>query len=1225
MTQQKDHGFMDHPHRFQFGPFELNLTDERLWRGPDIIHLKPKSWSVLHCLVAHSGQLVSKNLLFETVWPDTAVSDAVLAVAIRDIRRALDDSARNPCYIETAHGRGYRFLAPVEIVTRDDTIQPTALSPSVEVDETHRYCPTCQHANPTRASFCNACAASLGTEPTRAAQDHTPTAVQAPLRAAERRQLTVLYCDLVESTPLSEHLDPEDFWEVMRHYQVTCGAVIESLEGQIVQYLGDGLLTYFGYPLAHEDNAHRAVRAGLGILTAIENLNLRLDTDYGVELAVRIGIHTGLVIVGGIEESNHQAQLALGMTMNIAARLQELAEPNTMIVSDGTYQLVQGYFEVNDLGRQPLKGVSNALQVFQIRGESQAQSRLETASPRGLTTFVGRDAELALVDERWTSVRSGQGQVMVISGEAGIGKSRLAQVVKDEIAGREAMVLECRTSPYAQHSALYPVTDLIQRWMHWLPEDSAEAKLQKLEDLLRPFRPDLTETVSLFAALLSLPVPPERYEPLALSPERQRQQVFELLVALILEQASQKPVLFILEDLHWIDPSTLELIELLMEQAPVSSLMLLLTCRPTFEPPWGWRSHLTPIALHSLSRLHVEQMVDHVTGGHVLPSLLVEQLIEKTDGVPLFIEEMTKAVLESAEARPVSEQEDAVSVSEVVTIPSTLQDSLMARLDRLGTAKGIAQVGSVIGRQFSYSLLQALVDLNEPDLQAKLRRLVEVELVYQTGLPPQSTYLFKHALIQDAAYHSLLKRRRQHVHERIVEVLQTRFAGTAESQPELLAHHYMEAGLAEEAIPYWLRAGQQASQRSAYAEAIAHFHKGLDTLSTLSDIEARAHLELQFQLVIGDALAVTRGYAAPEVRQAYARALVLCEQLPASTQLSDATMGLWRFYSVSAELQTAYRVSKQLLSQAEQLQNPLYLMQAHFMVGQPQLFMGDFVSARFHLEQSISYRPAQSTDNWANTMGIQVGCLTHLSVVLWHLGYAHQALIRAEEALDIAKELNHPFTIAFAQTIVAMLHQLRRELPVTQAKANTTVLISREQGFPFWLSGGMILEGWALAIQGQHETGLAQLLQGLDYYQQTGAQLLARYYIALLVESYWQSGQLGDALRTLEDALMIVDKTEERCWEAELHRLKGVLLLKTSIDHVAEAESCFQHALSLAQHQQAKSYELRTTTNLAELWYQQGKAEAARQLLANIYNKFTEGFDTADLQEAKALLETLSL
>jgi class 3 adenylate cyclase len=644
----------------------------------------------------------------------------------------------------------------------------------------------------------------------------------APPPDAERRQLTVMFCDLVDSTALSSQLDPEDWRDVVRAYQQVCTEVIQRYDGHIAQLLGDGLLIYFGYPQAHEDDAQRAVRTGLGILAAMGDLNTRLQQDKGIQLALRVGIHTGLVVVGEMGGEGRYESLALGTVPNVCSRIEGLAVPNTIAMSEATYRLVLGYFECQDLGAQTLRGVAEPLHVYRVLQESGARGRLDVAVTRGLTPLVGRESEVTLLRERWEQVKAGQGQVILLSGDAGIGKSRLVQTLKEHVANNSHTRWECRSSPYFENTALFPLTDLFQRLLRFQAEDTPDEKFGKLEQMLSQYHLPLEESVPLFAPLLSLALPEDRYAPLHLSPQRQRQKTLETIIALLLELAERHPVLFILEDLHWTDPTTLEWLNLLIEQIPTTSLLALLTCRPYFQPAWHHRSYLTEMTLNHLSHTQVEQIVTGVTDGKTLPQEVLQQIIAKTDGVPLFVEEMTKAILESGALKTVDHHYELTGSLSIFAIPTTLQDSLMARLDRLVTAKAVAQYAAVMGRQFSYELLQAVSQLDEAMLQHELGRLVEAEIVYQRGLPPQSTYIFKHALIQDAAYQSLLKSTRQQYHQCIAQVLEAQFSETAEAQPELLAHHYTEAGLTEKAVGYWHHAGQRAIERSAHVEAIAH-------------------------------------------------------------------------------------------------------------------------------------------------------------------------------------------------------------------------------------------------------------------------------------------------------------------------------------------------------------------------------------------------------------------
>jgi class 3 adenylate cyclase len=691
---------------------------------------------------------------------------------------------------------------------------------------------------------------------------------------AERRQLTVMFCDLVDSTLLASQLDPEDWRAVVRAYQETAAAVVQRFDGHIAQYLGDGLLVYFGYPQAHEDDAQRAVRTGLDVVEALGGLNARLAQHPGIQLAVRIGIHTGLVVVGEMGGGSRQEQLALGDTPNVAARIQGLAGPDTVVISPATFRLVRGFFLYQDMGTHALKGLATPVQVYCILGDSAAQSRLDVMELTGFTPLVGRDSEVALLLERWAQSQDGAGQVVLLRGEAGIGKSRLVEVLRERAISEGATQIVFRCSPYHQNSALYPVIDHLQRFLQWQRDESPEAKFDKLEQVLRTYLLPLEDVVPLFAALLSVPLP-ECYTPLNLTPQRQRQKTHEALVAWLLEEAERQPVLAVWEDLHWADPSTLDVLSLMFDQVSTARMLTLLTCRPEFRLSWTTHAPVTQVTLNRLGRAQVEAMIPSLTGNKTLPIEMVEQVIAKTDGVPLFVEELVKMILESGMVQEQAGRYVLTGPLPPLAIPSTLHDSLMARLDRLPTARELVQLGAVLGREFAYDLLQAVASVDEMTLQQGLAQLVDAELVYQRGRPPRNRYLFKHALIHDAAYQSLLKSTRQQYHQRIAQVLAAQFPEIAETQPELVAHHYTEAGLSAQAIGYWQRAGQQAIERSANQEAVAHLTQGLELLADLPDTPERAQQELVMQTTLGPALLVTKGQASPEVFQAYARARAL--------------------------------------------------------------------------------------------------------------------------------------------------------------------------------------------------------------------------------------------------------------------------------------------------------------------------------------------------------------
>jgi class 3 adenylate cyclase/predicted ATPase len=1042
---------------------------------------------------------------------------------------------------------------------------------------------------------------------------------------AERRQLTVMFCDLVDSTRLASQLDPEDLREVVRAYQDTCAKVIARFDGHIAQYLGDGLLVYFGYPLAHEDDAQRAVRAGLGMIDALGQLNTRLEQERGVRLAVRLGIHTGLVVVGEIGSGGRQEQLALGETPNIAARLQSLAAPNTVVCSEATARLIHGYFVWQTLGAQDLKGLAQPLQVYQVLRESGAQTRLDIAAPRGLTPLVGREEEVALLVRRWAQARTGQGQVVLLSGEAGIGKSRLVQVLQDHVVREPHTRIEWRGSSYHQQSALYPVIMQLQRLLWWQEHETPEEKLRTLETILAAAGLPLPDIVPLLAALLSLPLPAP-YPPLTLTPQRQRQQTLETLLAWLDAEARRQPVLLIVEDLHWIDPSTLELLSLLMDQGAQARLCLILTYRPEFHPPWAMAAHLTALVLSRFAPAQVERLARHVAGDKALPPAVLQEVVRKTDGVPLFIEELTKTVLESGLLQEQEDRYDLTGPLPPLAIPATLHDALMTRLDRLTAAKLVAQLGAVIGRTFAYELVQAVVPLDAATLQGALVQLVEAELVVQRGLPPQATYMFKHALVQETAYQSLLRSTRQQYHQRIAQVLEAQFPESVTTQPELLARHYTAAGLTAQALHYWQQAGQHALQRSAYLEAIQHLTTGLALLATLSETPARAQQELDMQLALGSALIATKGHAAPETGQAFDRARALCAHVGETPQRFRALRGLCGFYRFRGALRTAQELGEQLVQLVEGATDPMPRLEAHEALGGVLSYLGEYAAAWTHLEQGIPLIDPVALRALALRHGTTsgVGCLGQAAFTLWCLGFPAQALRRSQEALALAQALAHPLSLALAQYLAALLYHRRHEVLAVQAQAETLLALATQHGFPNFVGFGTCWQGWVLAMHGQGAAGLAQLHQGMAVALATGQELSRPLCLMLRAEAAGHVGQIVEGLGLLAEVRTALEASERGDLLAEAYRLQGELLQRQDVPDVAQAEVCFQQALAIARRQQAKSWELRAATSLARLWQRQGKRTEARARLAPIYGWFTEGFDTADLQDAKTLLDALA-
>jgi predicted ATPase len=860
-----------------------------------------------------------------------------------------------------------------------------------------------------------------------------------------------------------------------------------------------------------------------------------------------------------------------------------------------------------------------------VRGLLATPSRDEEFVTATVPVLVGREEESGLLRRRWEQSKAGLGQVVLISGEAGIGKSALAEGLRAQVRAERLPRIAYRCSPYHTTSALYPVITHIEHLLQLAPDDSPDMKLTKLEAGLRPSGLPLAEVVPLLAGLLSVPLLAERYAPLTLTPQQQKQQTLDALLAWMVAEAERQPVLVAWEDLHWADPSTLELLRLVIDQAPTVPMLHVLTSRPEFSPPWQQRSHITPLVLTRLERPQVEALITQRAGGKTLPAEVVQHIVAKTDGVPLYVEELTKMLLASALLREEVDQYALIGPLRAVAIPDTLQDALMARLDQLNRAKEVAQLGAVLGREFSYELLDAIAPQDEDTLQAGLAQLVEAEILYQRGRPPRAKYIFKHALIQDAAYASLLKSTRQQVHQQLAQVLEARFPALVETQPELLAQHYTAAGCPKPAVIYWQQAGQQASDRSAHLEAISHFTAGIELLTTLPETPEHTQQALTLHIALGAALLMTQGPGMPEVEHAYTQAYALCRQVGETPELVPTLFGLWRFYFARPQFRTAQEIGETLLRLAQRADDPALAVIARYALGGTEFYRGALSAARQHLEEGIAcYTPDQRRMP-AFRMGQDpgVGCRAYAARVLWPLGYPEQALARLHEALALAHELSHPFSLAFARAMAAWVSQLCGNVPAVREHAEAAVTLSTAQGFPFWAAQGTTLYGWALAMSGQGEEGLALLHQGIAFWRTTRSALFVPYFYTMLAEVSAHLGHPEDGLQALAEAHALVEQHEERWWEAEIYRLRGVLLLRQPGTPQAEAEAWLQRALDVARRQEAKSLELRAAMSLSRLWQQQGKRAEAYEFLAPIYGWFTEGFDTADLQEAKALLDEL--
>jgi predicted ATPase/class 3 adenylate cyclase len=1031
---------------------------------------------------------------------------------------------------------------------------------------------------------------------------------------AERRHLTVMFCDLVGSTALSTRLDPEDLRGIIGAFHRCCTELVERNGGFVARYMGDGVLAYFGYPRAHEHDAERAVRTGLALVEAVS----KLETTAVFPLQVRVGIATGLVVVGDlIGAGAAQEQPVVGETPNLAARLQALAEPGAVVIASSTRMLTGGLFEYRDLGAVALKGFAESVPAWQVLGAGATESRFEALHATS-TPLIGREEEIDLLMRRWQQAKRDEGCVVLVSGEPGIGKSRIAQTILERLRGEPHTPLRLFCSPHHHDSAFYPTIAQLERAAGFQRDDTDEQRLDKLETLLRQATTDLAEALPLLAALLSIPVG-DRYPSLGLSPQKQKEKTLKALLAQVEGLAARQPVLMVYEDVHWSDPTTRESLDLLIDRVPTLRVLVIVTFRLEFAPPWVGRPHVTLLALNRLPPRQRAEMIASVTGGRTLPREIADQIADRTDGVPLFIEELTKTVVESGIVTDAGDHYAVAGPIAQLAIPTSLHASLLARLDRLAPTREVAQIGAALGRRFPHALISAVAPLPQQQVDDALAQLVSAELIFRRGTPPDAEYTFKHALVQDAAYSTLLRNRRQQIHARIVSTLENQFPEIATAQPQLMAQHSAEAELKVKAVNYWLKAGQQALARSAMMEAVAQLRKGLDILAGLPDDPWRRQQELDLLIALAPALAATKGYSATDVGETIARVRVLAEQIDRPEHLVSQIYGQWAFYFVRSEHKLALSLAQQFEKIGEARNDVVAQLLGRRANGMTRCYLGEFVAARTLLEQCHGLGdPALRTigagqDTYA-TM------LAQLAVTLAHLGYIDQARVRLNEAFSEARRFRQGLTLPNVLVRANWIESISRSAEM-QRHTEELLALSTEHGFPLYLGFGLVYRGLWLNALGQAQEGLTLLKQGLAAIRATGAVVGTSFALTGLAEAYAILGQPVEGLNSLAEAAQIIETTDERYQEADLHRVRGELL--DAIGDRAAAEQSYCQALAIAARQSAKVFELGAATDLAHLWRDQGKRSEARDLLAPIYNWFTEGFDTRVLQDAKALLDQL--
>jgi class 3 adenylate cyclase/predicted ATPase len=1035
-------------------------------------------------------------------------------------------------------------------------------------------------------------------------------------REAEFRQITVMFCDLVGSTQLSEKLDPEDLQKLIDAYRVECSAAIARYGGEVARYFGDGVMAFFGWPRAHEDDAIRAVHASLEIVFGVTKIS------GPVTLNCRVGVCSGPVVVGEIGDSGTWSMDAVGETPNIAARLQTLAAANTVLISESTRRLVWTAFDFQDVGLHELKGLSEPLHVYRVLSAKHTASRFEAAHTGSLTPLIGRSTEMSLLLDRWQKVKEGEGQVILLSGIPGVGKSRLLHELKLHVQQELHVLLHHQSSPYHSQSAFYPVIGQIEQAAQLTAREAEADKLAKLTTYLPRSTNNSKEPVLFIAKLLSIPLEND-LELSGLTPQQIKNRTISTLVDMILAFSVQHPTLCIFEDAHWLDPSTLEMLESIISRIDHARVLLIVSCRPEFRPAWMTRANTTMHSLTRLSAAEVKAMIRDILRGGSMPEPVLDRIIEKADGVPLFIEELTSSMM-SAPLRTRGTFERAPQLTSL-RVPDTLSDALMERLDRVAPSRRLVQIAAVIGREFSYDLLSAASRIGDDDMLSALSLLEQADIIYRVGISPSLRFAFKHALLCDAIYDSLLRSKRQQIHADIAAVLEHGFSGLTENQPQILAYHHQEAGNHQSAIRYWFESGQSALAHSANVEAIASFRKALHLLDALPETPERIKQEIDLQLALGIPLIAVQGYASAETREAFSRARSLCLQLGDIPEYFQALFGLWGHSWMGGKNDAALRLADEFLSRSRALSQPVPLMVAHRVMGSTLLTIGDFQSSANHFTESIKLSIGKGKQPLSNLYMVepQAASLLLLSWDLWFLGYPDQSLSRVSEALALGQDLGHPYTVAFAHYMTSVVHLLRGEAARAFESAEKSFQMSQEQRFSLYAILSRISRGRAAGELGQLGEAQEEMEFGLGEARRNGVGFMLPMMKSWLADLYAKAGESQSALSIVEEILVDIGDVTGRSWESELHRQRAELLLVLNPCETTEAESHLKKSIEVARGQSSKSLELRTATSIAELWLAQGRPDEARTLLQPIYRWFDEGAETADLRRARDTLSTL--
>ncbi len=1050
----------------------------------------------------------------------------------------------------------------------------------------------------------------------------------APTRSAEegeRRQLTVMFVDLVGSTALSASLDPEQWRDILRAYQAVCAEAITRFGGKIQQYAGDGVFAYFGYPVTYDDAARRAVHAGHALLSGVQGLAATTRAEHGIDLQARVGLHTGLVVVGEMGAGETRERDAIvGEAPNIAARVQTLARPGTLALSAATKRLVETSVRLRSLGQHTLKGVAQPFELFEAledTDERASPARIARAAP-----LLGRELELSHLLERSSRAMTGEGHAVFLSGEGGIGKSRLLAELRERVApdGRRWRALRC--SPFHQNSALQPMIELIERGLASIPDDAAPDRLGKLECLLRPAGLDDPATVSLLAALIGASTDGRDAAP-ELSPDQRKRRTQAAILSWLAADARREPLVLVVEDLHWVDASTRELLGLVLEQLASMPVLVVFTFRPEFVPAWAPSSRVTTLPLGRLARAEVESLALATSGGRAFPAPLLDEIVARTDGVPLFVEELCKELIARG---VVVERENRLELAGPLKgseIPSTLRDALMARLDRLGSATSVAQLAAVLGREFGYPLLRAVSDLDDAELDTQLVVLARAEILMQRGLPPNAHYVFKHALIQEAAYDTLLKSSRLQHHRRVAETYLADFADEIHANPGVVAHHFSRAGMPSEAIVHWQRAGKLAESRLGNSEAVGDFSRALELLVTLPPSAERDRSELSVRLNLAGPLTATMGPASSEVGSNNARALEISEDAGDTAERFMALWIDWWYKGSTGQLERAARRADDLVSLSQRLGDVEYVLQAHHSRWNIFLLVGRVAIARTDTQQGIRLYDRQRHHHHAHIYaGHDPGVCAHGigAISAWLTGQPDEAGRLAEDALALGRDLGHPQSQMLGMWFAGYTFMFRGDGARCQAIADEMLELARRHALKQMLACASINSGWARVDTGEIGSGVKRLDQGLEDLRSFGMRSWLPHLLCVCADARIRVGDTTQALELLGEALLVSEQTKQAFFRPEMLRLQADTALALGRMDAAAARFQLEAAMALAREQSAVALEFRAACSLARLLADMGERQRARELVAAGYAAFSEGHETRDLRAGKQLLESLS-